>query len=120
MAFFYNPGLPVHTTLPNELSVQCEVGIPEKEYYAISLNWSQDAQPPKAYYDLARRAGAVLTGESPSVLSEASRQCHERALAFAGELADPKAKIECQAFKRSGGGAFVSIWVRTPRDQETR
>jgi hypothetical protein len=71
-ALFFDPRLPVYSAFDNDLSVQCGTGVPEKQYYNVSLHWSQGSVPPKAYYELAGKAGAVLTGEKSGVLSEAS------------------------------------------------
>jgi hypothetical protein len=37
-------------------------------------------------------------------------------LEFSG-LETPKAKIECQAFTRDGGGTMVSIWIGDVREE---
>jgi hypothetical protein len=61
-----------------------------------------------------------VTGVDPKQLEQSIRKCHRRALKETGgvtELETPNAKIECQAFTRSGGGVFISIWVN---DYEAR
>ena len=101
------------------------VGCPpwgEQKYYSVTLGWQQGSVPPKAFYDLAARAGAILSQEKPAVLNEASHRCAAKGLKSKFEISDvltPKAKIECQAFTRDGGAASVSIWLRMPDDEET-
>ena len=119
---FYDPGLPTYSELPNSMTVSCPPWAAGPQSYSVTLSWEQGSVPPKAYYDLAGRAGAILTGEQPEALSDASRRCHQKALKSKIEISGvltPKAKIECQAFARDGGAATVSIWHRTPDDEET-
>jgi hypothetical protein len=118
---FYDPGLPSYSSLPNGMTVSCPPWALGPQSYSVALDWEQGSVPPKAFYDLAGRAGAILTGERPEVLSDASRHCHQKALNSKFEISvvlTPKAKIECQAFARDGGAANVSIWHRTPDDEE--
>ena len=74
----------------------------------------------------------VITGASSS-LGEATARCSPRRTqalywargassglkSLADKLTD-KAKVECRAYNRGGGNAFVSVRVRRPRDRETR
>jgi hypothetical protein len=119
---FYDPGLPSYTSLQNGMTVSCPPWASGPQSYSVALDWEQGSVPPKAFYDLAGRAGAILTGEQPEALSDASRRCHRKALKSKVEISGvltPKAKIECQAFARDGGAANVTIWHRTPDDEET-
>jgi hypothetical protein len=82
----------------------------------VSLAWHASGFPPNAWFGLLAKAGKAVTGIDTKRLEAASRQCHRLALKDKDktEMADldiPKAKIECQAFTRDGGGASVSIWM---------
>jgi len=79
---FYDPELPVYNGSKNEMTVHCPpwAAATGAQGYSVDLNWDQGSVPPKAFYDLAARAGTILTGEKPEALSEASRTCHDKAL----------------------------------------
>jgi hypothetical protein len=93
-----------------DLSLSCTS--PEK--IGVFVRWDA-AEPPAAFFDLATKAGVATTGELMSTLGMAIRNCHRAALQGSTEFAateTPMSKIECQAFRREGGGASVSVWVK--------
>jgi len=76
--------------------------------------------PPNAWFALAVKAGQAVTGEGTQKLDEGLRKCHRDALKAEDEfsgLETPKAKIECQAFTRDGGGTAMDIWIDDDRDE---
>jgi hypothetical protein len=80
----------------------------------ISLNWDKSGYPPNDWFVLASRAGQAVTGVDAKKVERAIRNCHLSALKDPSELAEltiPKAKIECQAFVRDGGGVNVSVYI---------
>jgi hypothetical protein len=93
-----------------DLSLSCTS--PQK--IGVFVRWDS-AEPPAAFFDLATKAGVATTGELMSTLGMAIRNCHRAALQGSTEFAvteTPMSKVECQAFRREGGGASVSVWVK--------
>jgi hypothetical protein len=80
----------------------------------VSLNWDINGFPPNAWFELLAIAGKAVTDVDVQLLMAASRSCHRDALRASSKLADveiSRAKIECQAFTRDGGGVDISIWL---------
>lgn len=93
--------------------IMIECNQPGGQGAGVSLGFD-GAYPSNAWFALAVRAGAVETGAAPARLEAAIRKCHLSALKDKkwemGEIELPRAKVECQAFTRDGGGVSLSIW----------
>jgi hypothetical protein len=78
----------------------------------VSLNWDASGFPPNNWFALLAAAGNAVTGANPKMLENAAHRCHRAALKDKSELADADirgAKVECQAFVRSGGGVVIDV-----------
>ena len=107
----------------NSITMQCPpwpLGLGPQPYSYVVTVWAERSDPSKAFYELAGRAGMILTGEKPETLNEASRHCRQKALKsefkFSGVLT-PKATVKCQ-FDPDVRAPNVSIWKRAPTDLE--
>ena len=80
----------------------------------ISFTWDASGFPPNEWFRSLAKAGKAVTGADLKKLESASRQCQRSALKDRTKRADleiPKAKIECQASTRDGGGVDIGIWM---------
>lgn len=71
------------------------------------------AYPPSSYFDLVARAAASSLKVQPEEVRRLAIQCHKAALATNDETAEAGSRavsIECQSFRRDGGGTLVSVW----------
>lgn len=102
-----------HTTEYNSgsvttLSVSCSLGHPD-----IAITWDGPT-PDNAFYDLVGTAGNLLTHRPASEVVKYSKQCRQEALKDDSEIATIEREdmaIECQAFKRDGGGTTITIFT---------
>jgi hypothetical protein len=97
-AFFKNP----------DLVLVCD----RKFVTFVSMVWNESGFPPNKWFALLVAAGHAVTGVDPKCLEEGAHSCHRAALKDTSELADldlREAKIECQAFRRNGGGVVIAI-----------
>ena len=90
------------------LSVSCSQGAP-----SIAVTW--DGPTPEAtFYNLVGTAGNLLTQRPASEVVKYSKQCRQEALKDESEIATIEREgmaIECQAFKRDGGGTTITIFT---------
>lgn len=97
-----------------EMTVGCPRWSSGPEEYSFTLNWN-GALPLREFYVLAAKGGSIVHDEAEKLLAKAVGRCIQAAHRSPTELANvlsPKARLECQAFTRDGGGASVSIWAR--------
>lgn len=90
------------------LSVNCVLG---KSNIAIAWDGST---PDPTFYDLVGTAGNLLTQRPASEVVKYSKQCRQEALKDDSEIATIELEgmaIECQAFKRDGGGTTITIFT---------
>lgn len=90
------------------LSVSCSQIAPN-----IALTWD-GSTPDAAFYDLVGTAGNLLTQRPASEVLKYSKQCRKEALKDESEIATIELEgmaIECQAFKRDGGGTTITIFT---------
>lgn len=94
--------------LNTTLSVSCSQGAPN-----IAVTW--DGPTPNAtFYDLVGTAGNLVTHRPASEVVKYSKQCRQEALKDDNEIATIEREdmaIECQAFKRDGGGTTITIFT---------
>ena len=90
------------------MSVNCYQGTPN-----IAVTW--DGPTPEAtFYNLVGTAGNLLTQRPASEVVKDSKQCRQEALKDEGEIATIELEgmaVECQAFKRDGGGTTITIFT---------
>lgn len=91
-----------------KLSVSCTQGAPN-----VAATW--DGPTPYAtFYDLVGIAGNLVTQRPASEVVKYSKQCRQEALKDDSEIATIELEgmaIECQAFKRDGGGTTITIFT---------
>lgn len=79
----------------------------------ISLHaGSPDGLPTRAYMHAVQRIGSVFTNAPEREVARGVQTCIKTALERKSELAETTSSnlyVECQAFRRSGGGAAVTI-----------
>lgn len=78
----------------------------------VSLSFD-GAYPSPGYFDLLAEAGATSLKVSATEVRRLAIKCHKAALADKDELAEAESKIahvECQSFRRDGGGTVISVW----------
>jgi hypothetical protein len=78
----------------------------------VSMVCNEGGFPPNKWFALLAAAGNAVTGVDPKRLEDGAHSCHRAALKDTSELADldlGEAKIECQSFKRNGGGVVIAI-----------
>lgn len=83
----------------------------------ISLN-VETAYPPNDFFDLIGKAASSSLKVPAAEAGRLAMRCHKTAPADRDELsqADSKAiHVECQSFRRDGGGTIVSVWPPNPR-----
>ncbi|UIY45593.1 hypothetical protein [Methylobacterium radiotolerans] len=80
----------------------------------------ETAYPPNEFFDLVGRAAGASLKISATDARRLAMRCHKTALASASELAEADAKaihVECQSFRRDGGGTIVSVWPPERRER---
>lgn len=90
------------------LSVSCSQGTPN-----IAVTWDGPT-PDATFYNLIGTAGNLLTQRPASEVVKYSKQCRQEALKGDSEIATIEREgmaIECQAFKRDGGGTTITIFT---------
>ncbi len=90
------------------LSVSCALGKPN-----VAVVWD-GLDPDDAFYDMVGTAGNLLTHRPVSEVVKYSKQCRQEALKDDSEIATIEREgmaIECQAFKRDGGGTTITIFT---------
>lgn len=90
------------------LSVSCVQGEPN-----IAVTWDGPT-PDEAFYGLVGTAGNLLTQRPASEVVKYSKQCRQEAVKDDSEIATIEREgmaIECQAFKRDGGGTTITIFT---------
>lgn len=90
------------------LSVSCFQGEPD-----IALTWDGPT-PDDTFYNLVGTAGKLLTQRPASAVVKYSKQCRREALKDDSEIATIEREglaIECQAFKRDGGGTNITVFA---------
>lgn len=78
----------------------------------VSLSFN-GAYPTPGYFDLVAVAAASSLKVSPAEVRSMAVLCHKTALTDSDEMAEATSKIvkvECQAFRRDGGGTLISVW----------
>lgn len=93
--------------LLSELVVSC---VPLSNYVAATFD---GAFPPPAYFELIAKIGEVHLKEKSALIRAGAEQCHRLAQRSKTELGDTKTSntvIDCQSFKRDGGGTIVSVF----------
>jgi hypothetical protein len=109
----------------NSITMECSLwplGLDPQPYSYVVTVWAEGSDPSKAFYELAGRAGMILTGEKPETLNEASRHCRQKALKSEFKVSGvltPRATVKCQ-FDPDVRAPNVSIWKRAPTDAEDR
>jgi hypothetical protein len=82
----------------------------------LRVGWEGQARPPSNVMAVISKGGEFLTGATRTELTKETLECVASALKpDASELAERQVrgvKIECQAFKRDGGGGYVTIYRR--------
>lgn len=89
------------------LSVSCALGKPN-----IAVSWD-GPKPDQQFYDLAGRAGSLVSSQSATEIVKLSKQCRQHAIKDSGEVATIEQNglaLECQAFVRDGGGTTISVF----------
>ena len=90
------------------LYVSCYENVP-----SIAVTWDGPT-PDATFYDLVGTAGNLLTQRPASEVVKYSKQCRQEALKDDSEIATIEREgmvIECQAFKRDGGGTTITIFT---------
>lgn len=90
------------------LSVSCAFGKSD-----IAITWD-GPNPDAIFYSLVGIAGNLLTQRPASEVVKYSKQCRQEALKDDSEIATIEREgmaIECQAFKRDGGGTTITIFT---------
>ena len=82
----------------------------------LRVGWEGQARPPSNVMAVISKGSEFLTGATRTELTKETLECVASALKpDASELAERQVrgvKIECQAFKRDGGGGYVTIYRR--------
>lgn len=82
----------------------------------VFISWTKAANPPTKTAELIADAGEFITGATRAEVGQEVAACIRQALKpEASELADREfrgAKVECQAYKRDGGGGSVTLYRR--------
>mgnify|MGYP003599961250 CR=1 FL=1 len=94
--------------LNTTLSVSCFQGLQN-----IAVSWDGPT-PDATFYDLVGTTGNLLTQHPASEVVKYSKQCRQEALKDESEIAMIEREgiaIECQAFKRDGGGTTITIFT---------
>lgn len=89
-------------------SVSCSQNLPN-----IAFAWDGPAPDP-TFYDLVGTVGNLLSHRPASEVVTYSKQCLQEALNDDSEIATIEREgivIECQAFKRDGGGTTITIFT---------
>lgn len=79
----------------------------------VAVTWD-GSTPDATFYNLVGTAGNLLTQRPPSEVVKYSKQCRQEALKDDSEIATIEREgivIECQAFKRDGGGTTITIFT---------
>lgn len=90
------------------LSVSCIFDKPNLE-----VSWD-GLEPVQSFYELVGRVGSLVSSQSRTDVVKLSRLCREQALKDDSEIATIERKglaIECQAFKRDGGGTTITVFA---------
>lgn len=98
----YNSGLNA------TLSLSCSPGGSN-----IAITWDGPT-PDYTFYNLVGTAGNLVTQRPASEVVKYSKQCRQEALKDNNEIATIERKglaIECQAFKRDGGGTTITVFA---------
>lgn len=75
------------------------------------------AYPPNGYFDLVARAASASMGFPGEEARRLAVTCHRKALADAEELGEASTRtirVECQSFRRDGGGTLIGVWPPRP------
>lgn len=83
----------------------------------ISLN-VETAYPSNDFFDLIGKAAASSLRVPAAEAKRLAMRCHKAALSDRDELSEVDSKaihVECQSFRRDGGGTIVSVWPPNPR-----
>lgn len=78
----------------------------------VSLSFD-GAYPSNTFFDLVATAAATSLRIPAAEVRRMAVLCHKTALADSEETAETAskaAKVECQAFRRDGGGTLISVW----------
>lgn len=90
------------------LSLSCTQSAPN-----VAATWDGPT-PDATFYNLVGTAGNLLTQRPVSEVVKYSKQCRQEALKDDSEIATIELEglaIECQAFKRDGGGTTITIFT---------
>lgn len=91
-------------------SVICSKNLPN-----IAFVWDGPApDPDHTFYDLVGTVGNLLSHRPASEVVKYSKQCRQEALKDESEIATIEREgivIECQAFKRDGGGTTITVFA---------
>jgi len=82
----------------------------------VSLTFD-GAYPPPSYFELVAKAAASSLRFPQTETRRLASQCHKAALASSEEMAEATEgtiHVECQSFRRDGGGTIITVWP--PRD----
>jgi hypothetical protein len=103
---------------PDNVAYGCPFGPKQKADF--SVYWEGRARPAPNTMALIAKGGEFVTGATRAEITTETSACVAEALkSSAGEVANREirgVKIECQAFKRDGGGGSVTIYRRFGRD----
>lgn len=83
----------------------------------ISLN-VETAYPPNDFFDLIGKAAASSLKVPAAEAGRLAMRCYKAALADKDELSQANSNaihVECQSFRRDGGGTIISVWPPNPR-----
>lgn len=78
----------------------------------VSLSFD-GAYPSNNYFDLVATAAAASLHVPAAEVRKMAVLCHKTALTDSEEMAEATskvAKVECQSFRRDGGGTLISVW----------
>ena len=94
--------------LNTSLSVSCAFDKP-----SLEVSWD-GLEPDQSFYELVGRVGGLVSSQSRTDVVKSSRLCREQALKDDSEIATIEREglaIECQAFKRDGGGTTIMVFA---------
>lgn len=82
----------------------------------IYVSWTgkNGAFPSNNFFTLVANASSVLTGRSANKIDISLHECHAKAIKAGLELAEihkDGVGIECQSFKRDGGGTAFTVYM---------